>query len=100
MSTSRSRRVLSFAVIAVTAGAATAIGSRPIPSTTPTVAAPATTRPGIEAALAAREVRAAARLGLAEVRLRAMSAPGVDGDDSGSPRRRNLPIGDRTGFPR
>jgi hypothetical protein len=82
MSVSRPRRILAFAVIALTAGAATVIGSFPGSGTAPTAAAPVTVvDPGAEAALAAREVRAVARLGLAEQRLRAVTAANAGSAD-------------------
>jgi hypothetical protein len=82
MSVSRPRRVLAFAVIAITAAAATAIGSRPAPSAAPPAIAPAAAAPpGIEAALAAREARAAGRLRLAEQQLRAVAASASFSDD-------------------
>ena len=66
MSVCRPRRVLAFAVIAITAGGVTAIGSRPAPAAAPAAIAPAAAAPpGIAAALAAREARAAGRLRLA-----------------------------------
>jgi hypothetical protein len=82
MSVSRPRRVLAFAVIAITAAAVTAIGSLPAPSAAPTTIAPAAAPPGIEAALAAREARAAARLRLADQRLRAVAASTSSSDDA------------------